>query len=76
MSEPIYEGVGPSTIKAESDYVGMNMNTEPNYEGVAAELELDPEYEPVTGYKRQDPVPPSPIYANTLTKPSHYANSS
>ena len=76
MAEPIYEGIADSTIKAEPDYVGINMNTGPNYEGVTGDFnaEIEPEYEPVTGYKRQDI---SPIYANTSTvvKPPHYGNS-
>ena len=78
MPEPIYEGIPASTIKAEPDYVGINVNTEPNYEGVTDDfnLETEPEYiyEPVTGYKRQDAD--SAIYVNTVVKPSQYANSS
>ena len=64
MSEPIYEGI---TATSESQYVGVNMNTEPNYESMAANLnmaELDPEYEAVTGN-----IPQSPIYVNTIVKP-------
>ena len=69
MSEPVYEGIGASTIKPEPDYVGMS--AEPNYVGITA-LEQDPEYEPVTGYTRQEVRPPSPIYANTLAKTEPY----
>ena len=76
MSEPIYEGITTSDIKSESDYVGMN--TGPNYDGVTADLkvELEPEYEVVTGYKRQDTESQSSVYVNTIAKPSHYINSS
>ena len=70
MCEPVYEGI--TTYKSEPDYVCVtpgNLNTKPEYKGATVNPEQEPEYEAVSAYRRQEDIPPCPIYVNSLARP-------